>query len=93
MTKFVSKVKCVIKKVILAFAVFALALTGCNKNAEEKNEVTKIADYLYELKAKGYGTEAPVALLTNTDPVKFGCSAVRNGNFYGRNLDLSINEI
>ena len=55
--------------------------------------VTKVADYLYEFEADDYGTEAPVALMTDNGPVKFACSAVRNGNFYGRNLDLSINEI
>ena len=81
------------KKTILAFAVFALALTGCDKKAEGTNEVTKIADYLYEYVAEGYGAEAPASLRTDAGTVKFGCSAVRNGNFYGRNLDLSINEI
>ena len=55
-------------------------------------EMTKIADYLYEFEAEGYGTQAPTTLLTNDGPVTFGCSAVRNGNFYGRNLDLGISE-
>ena len=77
------------KKSILACAVLALVLAGCGKTAE----MTKITDYLYEFEAEGYGTEAPVALLTDNGPVTFGCSAVRNGNFYGRNLDLNINEI
>ena len=77
------------KKSILACTVLALALTGCNKTTE----MTKIADYLYEFEAEGYGTEAPTTLLTNGGPVTFGCSAVRNGNFYGRNLDLNINEL
>lgn len=54
--------------------------------------VTKVADYLYEMEADDYGTEPPTALLTEGGPVTFGCSAVRNGNFYGRNLDLTINE-
>ena len=55
--------------------------------------MVKVADYLYEYEADDYGTEAPAAVLTDDGPVSFGCSAVRNGNFYGRNLDLSINEI
>ncbi len=54
--------------------------------------MSKVADYLYEYEAEGYGTEAPAALLTDDGPVTFGCSAVRNGNFYGRNLDLGISE-
>ncbi len=57
-------------------------------------KVTKIADYLYEYTAEGYSTEAPSELLFDDGPVPiFGCSAVRNGNFYGRNLDFNINEI
>ncbi len=55
-------------------------------------EMAKVADYLYEYEADGYGTEAPTTLLTDDGPVTFGCSAVRNGNFYGRNLDLGISE-
>ena len=57
-----------------------------------QSKMTKVADYLYEFEAEGYGTEAPTTLLTDGGPVKFGCSAVRNGNFYGRNLDLGISE-
>ena len=75
------------KRIILACAVFALAFTGCNK----KTEVTKVADYLYEYEADGYGTEAPV--LPDNGPVDISCSSVRNGNFHGRNLDFKINEI
>ena len=58
-----------------------------------QSEVAKVADYLYEFEAEGYGTEAPATVLSDDGPVSFGCSSVRNGNFYGRNLDLSINEI
>ena len=75
------------KKVILACTVFALALTGCDK----KTEVTKVADYLYEYEADGYGTEAPV--ISDKVLADFSCSSVRNGNFYGRNLDFKINEL
>ncbi len=62
------------------------------KNPVKANTVKKIADYLYEYEANNYGTEAPAKLLTNAHYATFGCSAVRNGNFYGRNLDLSISE-
>ncbi len=75
------------KKTILACAVAALALTGCDK----KTEVTKVADYLYEYEADEYGTEAPV--ISDKVLADFSCSSVRNGNFYGRNLDFKINEI
>ena len=56
-------------------------------------EVTKLADYLYEFEAEGYGTEAPAALPADDARMMSGCSSVRNGNFYGRNLDFTINEI
>ena len=76
------------KKILLACTVIVFALTGCNK----KTEVTKVADYLYEYEADGYGTEAPV--IPDNGPAElFSCSSVRNGNFYGRNLDFKINEI
>ncbi|MBQ0085961.1 MAG: amidohydrolase family protein [Prevotella sp.] len=57
-----------------------------------QSNVSKVADYLYELEADDYGKVPPTALLTDDGKVAFGCSAVRNGNFYGRNLDLGISE-
>ena len=75
------------KKILIACTVIAFALTGCNK----KTEVTKVTDYLYEYEADGYGTEAPV--LPDNGLAEIFCSSVRNGNFYGRNLDFKINEI
>ena len=68
------------KKIILACAVAALALTGCDK----KTEVVKVADYLYEYEADEYGTEAP--FISDKVLADFSCSSVRNGNFYGRNV-------
>ena len=84
------------KKVFLAFmAVAAIALVGCNNNDPELNKVKKIADYLYEYTAGDYGTQAPDYVLQDGKgrTPAFGCSAVRNGNYYGRNLDFDINEI
>ncbi len=89
------------KKPIILLALALLVMTGCKKENKKDPEVpqpsvkvTKIADYLYEYTAEGYSTEAPSELLFDDGPVPiFGCSAVRNGNFYGRNLDFNINEI
>lgn len=89
------------RKSIILFAFAFLMMTGCKKENKKDPEtpqpsvkVTKIADYLYEYTAEGYSTEAPSELLFDDGPVPiFGCSAVRSGNFYGRNLDFNINEI
>lgn len=73
-----------------------LLAVSCTKDNKETPgaTVTRIADYLYEYTAEGYGTEAPSELKSDHGPLPvFGCSAVRNGNFYGRNLDFNINEI
>lgn len=58
----------------------------------EIQQPVKIAPYLYEVTVNDYAAEAPNHLMDEaiTD---FSCSAVRNGNFYGRNLDFFISEI
>ncbi len=50
----------------------------------------KLADYLYYMEFTDY-----VPDLTTGEQVKtgFACSAVRNGNFYGRNLDLDYADV
>ena len=50
----------------------------------------KLADYLYYMEYTDY-----VPNLTTGEQVKtgFACSAVRNGNFYGRNLDLDYCDV
>lgn len=49
----------------------------------------KIADYLYEISYSDYREDSES--LTDTLEV-FGCSSVRNGNFYGRNFDYIFND-
>ncbi|MBQ3449265.1 MAG: linear amide C-N hydrolase [Synergistaceae bacterium] len=50
----------------------------------------KLADYLYYMEYTDYNVD-----LTTGEKVKtgFACSAVRNGNFYGRNLDLDYCDV
>ena len=50
----------------------------------------KVADYLYYMEYTDY-----VPDLTTGEQIKtgFACSAVRNGNFYGRNLDLDYADV
>ena len=50
----------------------------------------KLADYLYYIEYKDY----TVDLKTGEDVKSgFACSSVRNGNFYGRNLDLDYADV
>lgn len=79
---------------VVAIAVMA-SLASCkpqNKSAENAMPV-KIADYLWEYTADKYYAYAEIPQ-SRIDGVgsEFGCSAVRNGNFYGRNLDFFISE-
>ena len=82
--------------ILMLIGVLA-SFASCSKEEYKKTPettVTKVADYLYEYTAEGYGTEAPAVLYSDNAEINvFGCSAVRNGNFYGRNLDFNINEI
>lgn len=50
----------------------------------------KLDNYLYYMEFKDYEAD-----LTTGEQVKtgFACSAVRNGNFYGRNLDLDYSDV
>lgn len=48
-------------------------------------------NYLFEITVDDYCDTVPNSLLDDVT-TDFGCSAVRNGNFYGRNLDFFINE-
>ena len=74
-----------------ALVSFASCSKEDYKNAPE-TPVTKVADYLYEYTAEGYGTEAPAVLYTDNAEINvFGCSAVRNGNqSFGKSLQLLI---
>lgn len=75
--------------------LWAVLLFACSKNNNDlsTSPITKVADYLYLYDADNYGTQPPSQLLTDTGFVPFGCSTVRNGNFYGRNFDFNINEL
>ncbi|MDO4956923.1 MAG: hypothetical protein Q4E60_07915 [Bacteroidales bacterium] len=55
-------------------------------------QAVKIADYLFEITVDDYCDTVPNYLIAEAGK-EFGCSAVRNGNFYGRNLDFFISEI
>ena len=72
---------------VAALMVFSLAACGF---AAPFTAPKKLADYLYYMEFADYAPD-----LTTGEQVKtgFACSAVRNGNFYGRNLDLDYADV
>lgn len=82
------------KKVLsLSLAVltaFCFAICVSAAQATTFTAPKKLADYLYYMEYTDY-----VPNLTTGEQVKtgFACSSVRNGNFYGRNLDLDYADV
>ncbi len=50
----------------------------------------KLANYLYEITYKDYVVDTELKTIETARP--FGCSSVRNGNYYGRNFDYIFND-
>lgn len=82
------------KKLIYLIPIVALVLGSCNSNASQETvpQPQKIANYLYEVTIDDYSDTIPNGLISQVG-AEFNCSAVRNGNFYGRNLDFFISEM
>ena len=76
-------------KVVMGTLLLILALTF-SAQASDFTTPKKLADYLYYVEYTDYEVD-----LTTGENVKtgFACSAVRNGNFYGRNLDLDYADV
>lgn len=68
-----------------ATATFAMSPTA------DYSAPRKIADYLFEMDYRNYTPSREIPQISGD--VKFGCSAVRNGDFYGRNLDFYYNHM
>lgn len=81
-----------IQSMMLLMAV--VLLCSCSKKAEENAvpQPTKLADYLWEMTIDDYCDTIPNFLIDHLG-TDFNCSAVRNGNYYGRNLDFFVSEI
>ena len=69
----------------LSFAVFVSAAQAAPFTAPKK-----LADYLYYMEYNDYKVDLATGEQVKTG---FACSAVRNGNFYGRNLDLDYADV
>ena len=75
---------------LTALIAFSFALCVSVAQAASFTAPKKLADYLYYMEYTDY-----VPNLMTGEQVKtgFACSAVRNGNFYGRNLDLDYADV
>lgn len=88
-------------KHIFIILLASLVLVGCQSKTASKEETqaqaqvqaqpVKIADYLWEVTVDNYCDSIPNFLIDRVG-VEFNCSSVRNGNYYGRNLDFFISE-
>ena len=77
-------------------AMVAMGFTGCAGGSEKTHgDLTKLTDYLYEVTYTDLN-DSLIAELSDSAhafiKVEGACSSVRNGNFYGRNLDLFYND-
>lgn len=77
------------KNIKFLFPLLAATLCACQSVTIQPK---KIANYLFEITLNDYPAEAPEHMV-DTATTEFSCSAVRNGNFYGRNLDFFVSEI
>lgn len=84
------------KNLFILVALVVALLSSCQTKKTEETaaagNLTKVADYLYEITVDDYCDTIPNCLTSQVGQ-DFGCSAVRNGNFYGRNLDFFVSEV
>ncbi|MBQ6971145.1 MAG: linear amide C-N hydrolase [Synergistaceae bacterium] len=75
---------------VVMSALLLVLMLAVSAQASPFTAPKKLADYLYYMEYTDY-----VPDLTTGEQVKtgFACSAVRNGNFYGRNLDLDYADV
>ena len=84
-----------ISVVLIAVAVYLIMflLKGCGLNNQQTGIYStpkKIAPYLYEINYTDYREDKDAE--THNAMEAFGCSSVKNGNFYGRNFDYIFND-
>lgn len=88
MKKNTRKLSKIIAPVALAAGCLGvLPATSCGMHSSIK----QIAPYLHEITFNDYVYDSK--FVTTKDAQDFGCSSVRNGNFYGRNFDYVFNDV
>ena len=89
-----SKISKVITIIIMIVAFGAVAASVALPLIEQSRKIYTrpkyIAPYLYEISYKDYIYDTEE--VTHEAMEAFGCSSVRNGNFYGRNFDYIFND-
>lgn len=79
-------------KLLLLFLV--LPVVGCNQKITHYVEFKKIATNLYETTVSDYDYDYLLSQrYTNIDFLNGGCSAIRKGNYVGRNFDFVYGDI
>ena len=75
---------------VFTAALLLVLMLAVSAQASTFTAPKKLADYLYYMEYTDYAVD-----LTTGEQVKtgFACSAVRNGNFYGRNLALDYADV
>ncbi len=75
------------------FVPCTVALCACNNTKSTKTYSTpkKITDYLYEITYDSYTWDDDAGTVSFDEA--FGCSSVRNGNYFGRNFDYFYNDV
>lgn len=71
-------------------ALLMLALSSCEKKYPEgdlREGISRVAEYLYESEYYDYSPSAALRLMERSDLFPGACTAVRNGQFVGRNFD------
>lgn len=81
---------------IVCLSVMVSLFVGCASRPDAPRYKSygmprKVAPFLYEIHYDDYTPNPTVELAGGT--IASGCSAVRNGNFYGRNLDFYYNNM
>ncbi len=81
----------IIRKSGLILVMLSVFLSGCGKKEESVfRSPEKLSDYLYYIEYNDYIPE--IAGDLQSIQTGGGCSTVRNGNFFGRNLDMNYCE-
>lgn len=81
---------------LAAISLICLFITNINANADDNSsdkvyyDLNKIAPYTHEITFSDFRNDDN--LETINDAPAFGCSSVRNGDFYGRNFDYIYND-
>ena len=75
---------------LTALMSFSFAVCVSAAQAAPFTAPKKLADYLYYMEYNDYKVDLATGEQVKTG---FACSAVRNGNFYGRNLDLDYADV